>query len=187
MKLFVLTLYLVDSDYCYNLLKLAVPEKESQVTISWLKQILQGKVICFTRDKCRTRPLKRWREFSRDALLASARADPIVNQYLPLAGTQSKDPPKQYLVMLLSTLRWEWLDACALNASAQRETKSSWPNDTEKYHITPEYAELLLRYPYRKQPREIRSSNCIHSLQKERQGTPMLDESRPSPHDEKEG
>ena len=52
--------------------------------------------------------------------------------------------------MLLSTLRFDWFDQCALHASAQRETGKSWTQQADKIYISPEYKEALLRYPYSK-------------------------------------
>ena len=81
-------------------------------------------------------------------LLTNSRQDPLLKQYVPTKEMISKDPPKDWLLMVISTLRWEGLDACVFNAINIRDSRGLNNNDPGDLYISPVFTEALLQHAF---------------------------------------
>ena len=73
--------------------------------------------------------------------------DPELRQYIPPDEISSKSPPREYVLMLIASLKWNYLEACCLHASAQRETLVPWPETDENIALSNYFAESLMKHP----------------------------------------
>ena len=76
----------------------------------------------------------------------NARNDPETNAYLP-PKVGKRDVPKSYVVAILTTMKYEYMDEIILDQLIQRNVVGKLPLEPDQINISDEMVEELLKHP----------------------------------------